>query len=169
MGPRINPVTSASISNCLKTSVSEATTASFALLLAFAAGPSLSRSWEGSSYLVSLVSNSCSGRLSLLGASFNCASNGTRGISTVNSSSNSSSSKSSPSISSPSMSSWDWFQATTGDSNGGVSEISNLSSLRVGFFDQSHSDITFNLIPTFESGVAVIMSTPKIKTAISSG
>ncbi|CAB4538874.1 unannotated protein [freshwater metagenome] len=71
VGPRINPVTSASISNCLKTSVSDATTVSFALLFAFAAGPTFSKSCEGNSYFVSLVSSNCSGRLSLLGAGAN--------------------------------------------------------------------------------------------------
>ena len=44
VGPRINPVTSASISNCLNTSVNAATTVSFALLLLLDAGPVRSRS-----------------------------------------------------------------------------------------------------------------------------
>ena len=49
VGPRINPVTRASISNCKKTSVSAATTASFALLFAFDAGPVRRRSGAGNS------------------------------------------------------------------------------------------------------------------------
>ncbi|CAB4538881.1 unannotated protein [freshwater metagenome] len=78
----------------------------------------------------------------------------------MNSSSNSCSSISS---------SGSWFQATTGDSNGGVSEISKSSSLRSGLFDHSQIAITFNLIPTFEMGVAVMIRSPKINIAIRSG
>ena len=49
VGPRINPVTCASISNCKKTSVRAATTTSFALLFALAAGPARKISGAGSS------------------------------------------------------------------------------------------------------------------------
>ena len=49
VGPRMKPVTWASISNCKKTSVRAATTISLALLLALAAGPVRSKSCEGSS------------------------------------------------------------------------------------------------------------------------
>ena len=61
VGPRIKPVTVASISNCLNTSVREATTVSFALLLPFEAGPIFNKSCDGNSYLESPVNRSCSG------------------------------------------------------------------------------------------------------------
>ena len=70
VGPRIKPVTWASISNCKNTSVSAATTVSFALLFAFAAGPARKISGAGSSYLTSAVNNNCSGRLAATVFSF---------------------------------------------------------------------------------------------------
>ena len=49
VGPRIKPVTSASMSNCLNTSVREATTLSLTLLFALAAGPARKISGGGNS------------------------------------------------------------------------------------------------------------------------
>ena len=151
-------MTWASISNCLKTSVRAATTDSLTFDFAFAAGPTLSKSCDGSSYFTSLVSKSCSGRFSDFGASLSWVSSGVRGISTVNSWSNSSSSISSS-----------LFQATTGDSNGGVSEISNSFSSRTGRLDQSQIERTLIRMPTFERGVAVIIKMPKKKRTMRSG
>ena len=154
----MKPVTWASISNCKNTSVKAATTASLALLLAFAGGPARKRSAGGNSYVLSAVNKSCSGRLGL------CAATGDTGIGTVNSSSNDSSSNSSSSAGS--------FQAATmGVSKGGVSVTSNGSSfiLRSGRFDHSHVEVIPMRANTSLTGVAVTTKSPKIKIITSTG
>ena len=161
----MKPVTCASISNCKNTSVRDATTVSFALLLALAAGPVRRMSGAGSSYFTSAVSNNCSGRLAATVFSLSWVT-GATGTSTVNSSSKLSSSNSS------SSSSGSFHAATTGVSKAGVSVISNSSSTRSrrsGFFDQSQLLSVVILVITSETGVAVATKTPKINTMIRTG
>ena len=61
VGPRMNPVTWASTSNCSNTCLSAATTVSFAFDLPFAAGPPLNKSAGGNSYFESEVRSNCIG------------------------------------------------------------------------------------------------------------
>ena len=160
VGPRINPVTLASISNCKKTSVKAATTKSFALLFALAAGPARKISGAGSSYLTSAVNSNCSGRLTATVLSFAWAT-GARDSSTGNSSS-----KLSSSSSSSSSSAGRFHSATTGDSNGGVSVTSKSStnfSVRFGRFDHNQVLAVAIRVKTSLTGVAVITNTPKTK------
>ena len=63
VGPRMNPVTCASTSNCSKTCLRAVTTVSFTFDLPFAAGPLLSKSAGGNSYLASEDRSNCCGRL----------------------------------------------------------------------------------------------------------
>ena len=159
----MKPVTWASISNCKKTSVRAATTISFALLLALAAGPVRSRSGEGSSYMESLESISCSGLAVLAGTG--TALGGiivATGTSTVNSSSKLSSSNSSSSLCL-------FHSATTGVSNGGVSVISNSSSLRSGRLELSQVAVFLIRVITDETGVAVVTNKPKQSSRINTG
>ena len=156
-------MTCASISNCKKTSVKAATTDSFALLLALAAGPARKISGAGSSYFTSAVSNNCSGRFATTVFSLTWTT-GETGTGTVNSSSKVSSSSSSSSGS---------FQAaTTGVSNAGVSVISKSSSLRSarsGRLDHSH---LLELVIRFrisDTGVAVVTNRPKTKKMTRTG
>ena len=158
VGPRIKPVTLASISNCRNTSVNAATTSSLALLLAFAAGPVRNKSGAGSSYLTSAVNSNCSGRFTATVFSFECVMAG------IDSSTGNSSSKLSSSNSSSSSLAGAFQAATTGDSKGGVSVISNLSSTlsaRSGRFDQIQLPTDESFVKISFTGVAVITSTPK--------
>ena len=59
VGPRINPVTCASTSNCSKTCLRAATTVSLTLDLPLLAGPPRSKSAGGNSYFTSEESRSC--------------------------------------------------------------------------------------------------------------
>ena len=84
------------------------------------------------------------------------------GTSTVNSSSKLSSSSSSSSCC--------LFQsATTGLSNGGVSVISNSSSLRSGRLEFSQVAVFLMRVITEETGVAVVTNNPKQKSRIKTG
>src|SRR4051812_1855938 len=62
VGPRLNPVTWASMSNCSNTLVSDSTTESLAALRSFGALPGVSTSDGGSMYVTSPASSSCSTR-----------------------------------------------------------------------------------------------------------
>ena len=84
---------------------------------------------------------------------------GETGTGTVNSSSKLSSSNSS--------SSGSFHTATTGESKGGVSVISNSSSIfsaRSGRLDHSHLPASVMRVKTSETGVAVITNKPNMKT-----
>jgi hypothetical protein len=111
--------------------------------------------------MASLESINCSGLAVLAGAG--TAAGGiivATGTSTVNSTSKLSSSSSS-------SSSLCLFQsATTGLSKGGVSVISNSSSLRSGRLEFSQVAVFFMRVITEETGVAVVTNNPKQKSRI---